>query len=249
MRKVLVLLTLIPAMVSCVVACSSHADVICDDPVKQHSDRVWQSVEIARHIKFEKDSFFLDITLEEAMQKGISADIYQKKLERLEEDTRTARRILATGGKFYFVNGLVENGDLSNNYHSSRIVGYSGYLECPGFTRGYIRIIPQHADSYKGVAFSCNAQLGMKAAGGDYTGFVRHECYISGKDKDGHTVDDGIIAIGSPATSALPVVPFPGLIGDSAEDHSVTYHAELEVKDAGDSLIKGWCNYMAVTDL
>lgn len=261
MRKLTIFIAMMLVLSYCVGSCASQ-DYECSEDIAapsatqsrglpQFSDNRRQYTEVIRHTKFEEDTFYLDITLEKALQKGVSADVYNKWLEQLEEYTIKARKTIANGGKFYFVNGLIENEDLSNNNSSGRAYvspNYGGYLEAPPYNIRDIYILSMYADIYKGVAFSCFANLVMKAAGGDYTGFVRHECRLSGKNKDGNTVEDGIIAIGSPNATAIKVVPFPGLLGDSAE-HTVAYDVELVNSHGGDSIAYAYCLYQAVTYL
>ena len=86
----------------------------------------------------------------------------------------------------------------------------------------------------------------MKKAGQSFFGVVRHECYLSGKDKDGLHVEDGVIGI--PDADVLPGVRFPGMLGDSAEVHDVLYIAKVEHED-DDSLISAHCNYQASTSI
>ena len=109
MRKILILLTLIPVMVSCVVACSSQVYEFSEDVavkpatqstvLPQQSEATRQYIEVLKSIRFEKDTFYLGITFEEAM------------LKRLDEYTIQAREILATGGTYQFVNAIAQNGD------------------------------------------------------------------------------------------------------------------------------------------
>ena len=99
MRKILILLTLIPVMVSCVVACSSQVYEFSEDVavkpatqstvLPQQSEATRQYIEVLKSIRFEKDTFYLG----------------------LDEYTIQAREILATGGTYQFVNAIAQNGD------------------------------------------------------------------------------------------------------------------------------------------
>ena len=69
MRKILILLTLIPVMVSCVVACSSQVYEFSEDVavkpatqstvLPQQSEATRQYIEVLKSIRFEKDTFYL----------------------------------------------------------------------------------------------------------------------------------------------------------------------------------------------
>ena len=121
MRKILILLTLIPVMVSCVVACSSQVYEFSEDVavkpatqstvLPQQSEATRQYIEVLKSIRFEKDTFYLGITFEEAMQRGVSEEKYNRLLKGLDEYTIQAREILATGGTYQFVNAIAQNGD------------------------------------------------------------------------------------------------------------------------------------------
>lgn len=121
MRKVIIIMSLMSVLALCVLACSSQVYEFSEDVaateatqsrgVPQITERQRQVNEVAKHIKFEKDTFFIEITLDEAMQRGVSADIYNKWLERLEEYTLKARKTIANGGKFYFVNAFAQAAD------------------------------------------------------------------------------------------------------------------------------------------
>lgn len=121
MRKVIIIMSLMSVLALCVLACSSQVYEFSEDVaateatqsrgLPRFSDSRSQYAEVINHTKFEKDTFYLTITLEEAQQRGVSIDVYNKWLERLEEYTLKAREIRATGGTFYFVNGLAQDTD------------------------------------------------------------------------------------------------------------------------------------------
>lgn len=120
MRKVIIIMSLMSVLALCVLACSSQVyefseDVAATEATQSRgvpfSDSRSQYAEVINHTKFEKDTFYLTITLEEAQQRGVSIDVYNKWLERLEEYTLKAREIRATGGTLYFVNGLAQDTD------------------------------------------------------------------------------------------------------------------------------------------
>lgn len=65
-----------------------------------------QRVEVAKHIKFETDTFYLDITLKEAKKQGLSEEAYNMWLERLKVYTKEAREVIAKGGNYTFINNF-----------------------------------------------------------------------------------------------------------------------------------------------
>jgi len=72
----------------------------------QISEKQRQIIEVGKHIKFETDTFYLDMTLEEAKEKGVAEEIYNNWVERLKVRTQEAREIIAKGGNYTFVNAL-----------------------------------------------------------------------------------------------------------------------------------------------
>lgn len=76
------------------------------EPTSQNSEKQQQITEVAKHIKFETDTFYLDMTLEEAKEKGVAEEIYNNWVERLKVRTQEAREIIAKGGNYTFVNAL-----------------------------------------------------------------------------------------------------------------------------------------------
>lgn len=114
-------MSLMSVLALCVLACSSQVYEFSEDVaateathsrgLPRFSDSRSQYAEVINHTKFEKDTFYLTITLEEAQQRGVSIDVYNKWLERLEEYTLKAREIRATGGTFQFINAIGQDGD------------------------------------------------------------------------------------------------------------------------------------------
>jgi len=80
-----------------VVACSSQAYEFSEDvavksatqstELPQQSDATRQYIEVLKSIKFDKDTFYLGITFEEAMRRGVPEEKYNRLLKRLEEYT------------------------------------------------------------------------------------------------------------------------------------------------------------------
>lgn len=121
MRKVIILMSLMPVLVLCVLACSSQVYEFNEDvavksatqstKLPQQSDATRQYIEVLKSIKFDKDTFYLGITFEEAMRRGVPEEKYNRLLKRLEEYTIQAREILATGGTYQFINAIGQDGD------------------------------------------------------------------------------------------------------------------------------------------
>lgn len=252
MKKIAILMSLLPLLTLCV-ACSAQVDEIyggvkmmseigsrSDEPIADHQIQI---IEVAKHIKFDTDSFYLDITLEEAKQRGMTEEIYNKWLGRLKEHTREAQRIIDGGGKFYFYNGFTEN-----NESPKRTLGYpmySGYLEFPKYNTDILAIPSLVADALKYVNFYCNAIVHDIHGMDKYYPAVLHLCTLEGiKEKVGR-VENSVMGIGYPEIG-FKRIEIPGDLGDMAVPHVVRYQAELEFKDVGDTLIVGWSNFCAV---
>lgn len=72
--------------------------------VEQNSEKRRQITEVAKHIKFDTDTFYLDITLEEAKEKGVAEEIYNNWVDRLKVYTKEAREVISKGGHYTYVN-------------------------------------------------------------------------------------------------------------------------------------------------
>lgn len=241
-------MSLMSLLALCISACSSQADedvVMTSTAESQNNDRQWQINEVAKHIKFDTDSFYLDITLEDAKQKGVEEDIYNKWNESLKKHSFEAREFIEGGGNLSFVNGFVQNKNLSRVPNPSGI--YSDILEYPEFNTKFISI-PTQDSHLKGVNFFCNALFYDENGSETGCGSVWHKCYISGYKKGVGNVSDGRIVIGTPIVGIGPLA-FPGDIGDDAEPHIVTYIAEPELLDEGVASMKGYCQYLVVNEL
>lgn len=254
MKKIVTLLSLMSILAMFISACSSQTDEIYDDfaNVSRSSDQDGMSDyqkqvhEIAKHIKFDTDSFYVDITLEDAIEQGISEDIYNKWLERLEVRTNEAREIISKGGEYQFVNGFsdVEKGVKSASRTSSPTYGlYSDILSIPGMSVGEYGFATYDAPRIKGVNFFCNARVKDVNKEEKSIAYVWYSCVISGVKKNSGYAQDGISGIGSPAIS-LGNVAFPGDIGDNAKPHTIGFTAELEFPEEGDVLVSAYCQWM-----
>lgn len=120
----------------CIPSCTSHADNQEELETKistgsrsaiQISEEHRQIVEVAKHIKFETDTFFLDITLEEAKKQGLAEEAYNMWQERVKVYTQEAREVISKGGDYTFINTYAE---CENN-----ISQYSEFSRYRNFTR------------------------------------------------------------------------------------------------------------------
>lgn len=254
MKKIITLLSLMSILAVFISACSSQTDEIYDDFANvsrssvqdEMSDYQKQVHEIAKHIKFDTDSFYVDITLEDAIEQGISVDVYNKWLERLKVRTNEAREIISKGGKYQFVNGFsdAEKGVKLASRASDPTYGlYSDILSIPGMSVGEYKFSDYDAKHIKGVNFFCNARVIDVNKEEKTYAYVWYSCVISGVKKDSGYVQDGKSGLGNPAI-ALGNVAFPGDIGDDAKPHTIGFTAELEFPEEGDVLVSAYCQWM-----
>lgn len=97
----------------------------------QISEKQRQIIEVGKHIKFEMDTFFLDITLEEAKEKGVAEEIYNMWLERLKVNTQEAREVISKGGHYTYMNAYTlsrEEKDFAKPYRYLKATRDSVYL-------------------------------------------------------------------------------------------------------------------------
>lgn len=71
-------------------------------PSAEISELNRQIDEIARHIKCKPDTFYLDITLEQAKDRGVSEEVYNMWIKRLKVYTQEAKEAISNGSHFTF---------------------------------------------------------------------------------------------------------------------------------------------------
>lgn len=242
MKKIVTLLSLMSILAMFISACSSQTDEIYDDFANVSrssaqdgmSDYQKQVHEIAKHIKFDTDSFYVDITLEDAIEQGISEEIYNKWLERLEVRTNEAREIISKGGKYKFVNKLASSDTLSKPRKISveAVYGlYGGTMEYPDDNEKLI-IMPDTLNYIGfGMIFSCMCF-------NKFDDSIHREvwyCYsVSGKDKYDKTITKALCIIGHSRATCYETVPFQGEIGEYGPLQRLWFSAELAYKEEGD---------------
>lgn len=95
------------------------------EPTSQNSEKRQQITEVAKHIKFETDTFYLDITLEEAKKQGLAEEAYNMWLERLKVYTKEAREVISKGGHYTYVNTYA----LPQSQDEQEFEKLSGYIK------------------------------------------------------------------------------------------------------------------------
>lgn len=256
MRKLVFLLILMPIVVY-IGACSSQVDEIYKRPLIE-SRSVQQTLVknqnqfqiLAPHIYFDtiSNSFYLDISLEEAIGKGVTASIYSECIKSLEKQTREAREIIDRGSKFSFINAYAGdyNPPVQPKYFSS-----GGYLLYPDFPRMLLDV-PTSQSHFKGFRFFANAIVRKKNGDDSDAPSVWHTIAVSGYKtvddmglKKDIRVEDSRKALGNPR-AFLGTMEFPGDIGDDAKPFSMGYEACLEANsylNEDDTLIQGCCEF------
>lgn len=148
-----------------------------------------ETVEITKHIKFENDSFYLDITLEEAIRHNISKDIYYKCNDRLEVHNKEVKEIIDRGGKYTFTNQFAEINLQKINIDELRtktltppFMGYGGYLTYPG--NNDISLLFPDDTIFRGFSFWFNSEVVYKN-GSPGVAIIWYTYRVDGRDKNG----------------------------------------------------------------
>lgn len=264
----------------CIPSCTSHADNQEELETKistgsrsaiQISEEHRQIVEVAKHIKFDTDTFYLDITLEEAKGKSVAEKIYNMWLERLKIYTQEAREVISKGGHFTYVNTYTQyENNISRYSNISRDKNISRYNNVSGYsfrqdtfsTNGYViypnrnqcKIAfkdPLEAQFYKAIICSFMAELHNEKdpLGVVLTSTVEHRITLEGYKIRPYGVVEKVyehmIVSGDvgPATS-IPI-PFPGDLGPNVKPHTLTYIAESYFPDK-DYKLTASCDFMSI---
>lgn len=255
MGKFRFVLILMCVLALCIPSCTSHADNQEELETKistgsrsatEISEWDRQHNEIVKHIKFETDTFFLDITLKQAKERGVSEEIYNMWLEHLKSYTTRARNAISEGGQFIFVNALTQTGNNTYPMRKDISATYNGTLVYPNFMQYEIQIPYPQSTFYKAVLCACNAVV-YNTIKKKYVDCprVEHSITLEGYNKYNDKVYNDMALIGVPAVD-MPLIPFPGLLGDSVKAHTIKYSVVLAFPFKGDTIKEAWCEFAAM---